>query len=48
MYECFYAGEDFKFLADVASTWLAYGIGFGCVLWILGRCVAFITQVVKF
>ena len=48
MADCFLTGEDFAYLSDVLSNWLAYGIGLGAVLWLLGQGVRFVIQFVRY
>lgn len=48
MAEFFLTGEDFTYLSDAVSSWLAYGIGFGAVAWLIGQVVALVWQLVKY
>lgn len=44
----FLTGDELAYLVDTAIAWLAYGIGFGAVLWMIGRGVALIFSFVRF
>lgn len=41
-------GEDFTYLVDIVSNWLAYGIGFGAVVWMIGSAIALIYRLVRY
>lgn len=41
-------GEDFAYLAEVVWRWIAYGVGFGAVLWLLGAVVHVIWDFVRY
>ena len=43
-----FALDDFTFMTDAVSTWLAYGIGFGAIFWIIGLVVALIFSFVRY
>jgi hypothetical protein len=42
------SGDDFTYLADVVSKWLAYGIGFGAVVWMIGQVIGLIYKFVRY
>lgn len=44
----FLTGEDLAYLVGTAVDWLAYGIGFGAILWMIGRGVALIFSFVRY
>lgn len=44
----FLVGDDLTYLVDTAIEWLAYGIGFGAVLWMIGRGVGLIFYMVRY
>lgn len=48
MADFFLVGDDFAYLADIAAQWLAYGIGFGAVVWMIGQVVALIWSFVRY
>lgn len=48
MADWFLVGDDFSYLVDAASSWLAYGIGFGAVVWMIGQVVALIYRLVRY
>lgn len=48
MADFFLTGDDFTFFVDVVSNWLAYGIGFGAVVWIIGQAIGLIFRFVRY
>lgn len=48
MLDWFLVGEDFAFFTDIVAEWLAYGIGLGAVVWIIGQAVALIYRLLRF
>ena len=40
-------GDDLSYLVEVVGTFLAYGLGLGCVLWLIGAIVHVIASVVR-
>lgn len=48
MADWFLTGSDFGFLSDVASEWLAYGIGLGAVAWVIGQVVGLLFRLLRF
>lgn len=41
-------GDDFAFLADNVGAWMAYGIGLGCIAWLLGEGVALLFRFLRY
>lgn len=37
-----------SFLVDAVSSWLAYGIGFGAMVWVLSQVVGLIYRFVRY
>lgn len=48
MADWFLVGEDFAYLSDIVASFVAYGIGFGAVAWLIGQVLAFIWSVIRF
>lgn len=48
MADWFLTGDDMGFLVDAVTQWVAYGVGLGAVLWLLGAAVHVIKDVVSF
>lgn len=48
MADWFLVGDDFAFLVDIVTEWLAYGIGLGAIVWVISCAVGLIWQFVKF
>lgn len=44
----FLTGDDLAYLVGTTVDWLAYGIGLGAVLWVIGRCIALIFSFVRY
>jgi hypothetical protein len=40
--------EMLAYLADIATSWLAYGIGFGAILWMIGQGMRLIFSFVRY
>ena len=40
--------ELMAYLTDAASSWLAYGIGFGAILWMKGQGMRLIFSFVRY
>lgn len=48
MDDFFLSGSDFGYLADIAAEWLAYGIGLGAIVWVLGAVVGLIWSFLRY
>lgn len=48
MAEWFLSGDNFGFLSEVAVTYVAFGLGLGAVVFLLGWIVYFIIQIIRF
>ena len=48
MADCFLTGNDFAYLSDVVTCWLAYGIGFGAVFWLVGQGIRVIYSFLRY
>lgn len=48
MADWFLTGDDLSYLVEVVGTFLAYGLGFGCVLWLIGAIVHVIADFVRY
>lgn len=48
MFDCFLSGDDFTFLADIVSEWLAYGIGFGAIVWVISAGLGLLWSVIRY
>lgn len=46
--EYFLPTEDFGYLVDVAAEWLAYGIGFGAIFWVVGSVVSLVWSFIRY
>lgn len=48
MADWFLTGDEFAYLADTLTTFFGYGLGLGCVLWLLGAVVHVIWDFVRY
>lgn len=48
MSEWILTGDDFAYLAEVVFRFLAYGLGLGAVLWLVGAIVHVIADFVRY
>ena len=48
MADWFLSTDDFAYFTDAVATWLAYGIGFGAVLWLIGQMVGVVYRFLRF
>lgn len=48
MADWFLTGDDLSYLVEVVGTFLAYGLGLGCVLWLIGAIVHVIADFVRY
>ena len=48
MADWFLVGEDLAFLTENVALWVAYGIGLGAVLWVVGCMVHWVYLFVRY
>lgn len=48
MYECFLSGDDMAFLTDCVVQFVAYGIGFGAIVWLVGWMFHWVSLFVRY
>lgn len=44
----FLSGDELATVGDVCVTFVAYGIGLGVVVWLVGVVVWFVTQLIRY
>lgn len=44
----FLSGDELATIADVCVSYLAYGIGLGAVMWLVGSVVWLVIQLMKY
>lgn len=48
MVEWIITGDEMAYLAEVVGQFLAYGLGLGCVLWLVGALVHVVSDFVRY